>query len=142
MSIPQVDAYIFFDGNCAQAMRFYQQTLGGSMDMMMKYGESPEGQCGPGDAERIMHASLNLNGRYIMASDSPAGMYERPQGFALSLSYATADEGRRVFEALTADGGRQVMPPGPTFFAGYFGCGSDRYGTHWMVVGEPKNPKG
>jgi PhnB protein len=139
MSIPQIDSYIFFDGNCAEAMRFYEKTIGGSIDMMMKYSENPDGHCPPGSDDRIMHTSLNLNGRFLMASDSPKGQHERMQGCAISLNYVTADEAKRIFEALIA-GGKPVMPPGPTFFAGYFGCGTDRYGTQWMVMGEPKNP--
>ena len=139
MSIPQIDSYIFFDGNCAEAMRFYEKTLGGKIDMMMKYSEAPEGACPSGNEDRIMHTSLNLNGRLLMASDSPKGQYERMQGFAISVSYATADEAKRIFETLTS-GGKTVMPAGPTFFAGYFGCGTDRYGTQWMVMGQPKNP--
>jgi PhnB protein len=139
MSIPQIDSYIFFDGNCAEAMRFYEKTIGGNIDMMMKYADAPEGACPPGSEERIMHASLDLDGRHLMASDSPKGQHERMQGFSVSLNYATAEEARRIFEALTA-GGKTMMPPGPTFFAGYFGAGTDRFGTHWMVMGEPKNP--
>ena len=28
----QLDAYLFFDGNCADAMRFYERTLGGKLE--------------------------------------------------------------------------------------------------------------
>lgn len=79
MSIPQVDAYIFFDGNCSEAMRFYQQTLGGSIDMMMKWSESSEGGCPPGSGERIMHASLNLNGRTSWLRTRPRACMKSPR---------------------------------------------------------------
>ena len=39
--MPQLDAYLFFDGNCADAMRFYERTLGGKIQMMMTHAESP-----------------------------------------------------------------------------------------------------
>ena len=37
----QLDSYVFFDGTCADAMHFYQQTLGGEIEMMMTQGQSP-----------------------------------------------------------------------------------------------------
>jgi len=32
--MPQLDAYLMFEGNCAQAMRFYERTLRGAMAKM------------------------------------------------------------------------------------------------------------
>lgn len=55
-------------------------------------------------------------------------------GFSLSLNYPTADEGRRVFDALAA-GGKVHMPMGKTFWAEAFGMLVDRFGTPWMVGG-------
>jgi PhnB protein len=36
----QLTPYLVFDGTCAEAMRFYQRTLGGKLDLMT-HGESP-----------------------------------------------------------------------------------------------------
>jgi uncharacterized glyoxalase superfamily protein PhnB len=36
----QLDTYLFFDSNCADAMRFYERTLGGKLDLMT-HGDSP-----------------------------------------------------------------------------------------------------
>jgi PhnB protein len=74
MLMPILDNYLFFNGDCAQAMRFYERTLGGKLEMMMTYGQSPQPeQCPAGSAERIMHARLALDGRALMASDVPPG---------------------------------------------------------------------
>ena len=74
----QFEPYLSFNGNCAEAMRFYEKTLGGKIEMSMTYGEAPPmpGQPAPsGDAaKRIMHASMTLEGDRIMASDMPPGM--------------------------------------------------------------------
>jgi PhnB protein len=141
MSTPTLDSYIFFDGQCAQAMRFYEGVLGATMQAMMTYAQSPvppqAGQpgCGPGDADRIMHACLQLpNGRLLMASDSPAGMHKPMAGFGLALNYETADEARKVFDQLSA-GGKVEMPMTQTFWADAFGMFTDRFGTPWMVGG-------
>ena len=131
----QLDTYLFFDGNCAEAMRFYERTLGGEL-MLMKNSESPAAaHTPPGDGDRIMHARLALDGRTLMASDwTSDGSYEGMKGFSLSIAYSTVEEAERVFDKL-ADGGKVTMPFGKTFWAEGFGMLVDRFGTHWMVNG-------
>lgn len=134
--MPVLDSYLFFNGNCAEAMRFYERVLGGKMEMMMTYGQSPQPEhCPAGSQDRIMHARLVLDGRALMASDTPASQPNPGMnGFSLSLNYPTADEGRRVFDALAASG-KVHMPMGKTFWAAAFGMLADRFGTPWMVSG-------
>ena len=131
----QLDTYLFFDGNCADAMRFYERTLGGKLQLMT-HGESPmAAQTPPGSANRIMHARLELDGRLLMASDSMVGQpYEGMKGFSLSLIYPTVAEAQRIFAAL-AEGGQVTMPIAKTFWAEAFGMLVDRFGTAWMVNG-------
>ena len=131
----QLDNYLFFDGNCADAMRFYERTLGGKLHLMT-HGESPmAAQTPPGSANRILHARLELDGRLLMASDSMVGQpYEGMKGFSLSLIYPTVAEAQRIFAAL-ADGGQVTMPIAKTFWAEAFGMLVDRFGTPWMVNG-------
>jgi PhnB protein len=133
--MPVLDSYLFFDGQCAEAMRFYEKTLGGKIEMTMTYGEAPDpAQCPPGAKDRIMHTSMLVDGRRLMASDVPPGQAKPMQGFALSIGYPAPDEGRRVFDAL-AEGGQVMMPFGKTFWAEGFGMLTDRFGTPWMVAG-------
>jgi PhnB protein len=136
--MPTLDSYLFFNGNCAEAMRFYERTLGGKIERMMTYAESPDpAHCPPMDADRIMHACLVLDGRNLMASDSPSDQPAPPMGaIALALNYPTAAEARRVFDALSA-GGKVTMPLTRTFWAETFGMFTDRFGTPWMVGGGP-----
>lgn len=133
----QFDAYLNFDGNCAEAMRFYERTLGGKLEMMLKTGDSPmAAQCPPGSADRIMHARLVLDGSVLMASDTMPGQpYNGMKGFALSLIYGSNAEARRVFDAL-AEGGRVDMPMQKTFWSEAWGALVDRFGTPWMVQGK------
>jgi PhnB protein len=134
--MPMLDSYLFFNGNCAEAMRFYQTTIGGQMISMMTYAQSPDpGQCGPGGEDRIMHSHLLLDGRNLMASDTPPGHpMSPPSGFALSLNYPSASEAGKVFDALAA-GGKVTMPMAKTFWIESFGMCTDRFGTPWMVGG-------
>jgi PhnB protein len=135
-TMPTLDSYLFFDGQCADALRFYERTLGAKLQMLMTYGQSPDPKnCPPGDPNRVMHGCIALpDGRLLMASDTPQGMFKPMQGFALALNYASADEARKVFDAF-AEGGQVVMPMGRTFWVEAFGMLTDRFGTPWMVSG-------
>jgi PhnB protein len=132
----QLEAYVFFDGNCAEAMRFYEKTLGGKIEMMMTHAQAPTAeQTPPGMGDRIMHARLVIDGRALMASDAMAGQpYGGMKGFALSLVYPSVPEAQRIFDAL-ASGGKVHMPFQKTFWAEGFGMLVDRFGTPWMVNG-------
>ena len=130
----ELDAYLFFDGDCADAMRFYERVLGGKIEAIMTYGESPmAADSGPGMKDRVMHASMLLGERRLMASDGMPGQPTRPSnGFALSVNTADVAEGRRLFDAL-AEGGSVTMPFDKTFWAEGFGMLTDRFGVPWMV---------
>ena len=92
----------------------------------------------PADGKRIMHAYLVHKDFSLMAGDTPPGVpYSGINGVMMTLTYPTAAEARRVFDAL-ADGGQVTMAPGETFWADLFGMLTDRYGTPWGINGGPR----
>ena len=53
--------YLAFDGNCAEAMRYYEKVLGGTITVMMTNGRSPAAEHFPKEFhDKIMHARLAL----------------------------------------------------------------------------------
>jgi len=137
--MPQLNAYLLFNGNCAEAMRFYEKKLNGKLEALLTFAETPAAEQTPGeDANKVMHAHLLVDGQGLMAADAPSGMkYEPMKGCALALTYDTADEAKRLFETL-GEGGKITMPFGPSFWADGFGMVDDRFGTHWIVNGGMK----
>jgi PhnB protein len=134
-----LNAYLLFDGTCADAMRFYERLLGGKLDLMTVAQSPAAGKTPPGTADKILHARLTIDGGTLMASDWMADEpYHGMHGFALSLVYPTAADAKRVFDAL-AQGGRVTMPFGKTFWAEAFGGLVDRFGTPWMINGALAN---
>jgi PhnB protein len=129
----QLHAYLTFDGNCADAMRFYERTLGGALEMMT-FGQSPmASQSPPGSADRIMHSRLSFDGNVLMASDSMPGQpYQGMHGFSLSLTFPSTAAAKSAFDGL-AEGGRVTMPLDKTFWAEAFGMLVDRFGVPWMI---------
>ena len=134
--MPNVNPYLIFDGNCAEAMRFYERALGGKLERMMTFGEMPsDHNCPPGAGNRIAHARLDIKDGVLMASDSMPGVhqYEGMKGVSVSLPYGSAADSKRIYDAL-AEGAKQVtMPFQKTFWSEGFGMLTDRFGTPWMV---------
>lgn len=129
------EPYLFFNGNCAEAMRFYQQTFGGELEVIPAAGTPGVEELPPGSENLTMHARLELNGRALMASDwMDAAPYPGMKGTSVSLSYPTVAEARRIFDAL-AEGGQVHMPFDKTFWSEGFGMLADRFGMNWMVGG-------
>lgn len=129
--------YVAFDGNCADAMRFYAQVLDGKLQMLT-FGQSPMADQAPKDAHnRIMHARLTFEGNgSLYAGDSPPGMpYQGIHGASLTLNFDVIERAEQVFGAL-AEGGKVTMPFSPTFWAKRFGMLTDKFGCPWIVNGE------
>jgi PhnB protein len=125
--------YLNFDGQCEEAFRFYEQCLGGKIMGIMKTEESPmAGEMGPEWNGRVIHACMEVGDQLLMASDSPPGQHQAPQGTYVSLHIDDPAEGERVFNAL-AEGGSVQMAFEKTFWAERFGMATDRFGTPWMV---------
>ncbi|MFY2739164.1 VOC family protein [Pseudocitrobacter faecalis] len=133
--------YIAFAGNCADAIAYYQQTLGAELLYKITFGEMPKdaqessdgcpsGQTYPENA--IAHANLKIAGSDIMMSDGAQSGNTGYSGFTLVLDTQDVNEGKRWFDSLGAEG-QIEMAWQETFWAHGFGKVTDRYGLPWMI---------
>jgi PhnB protein len=132
----ELNPYIFFDGTCEEALKFYEETLGAKLDGVMKNAGSPAEEHVPAEwRDKVLHARFSIDDNVLMASDAPPGHYRAPQGFSISISYNDVQKAEEIFNKL-AQGGATQMPFGPTFWAKGFGMCVDRFGIPWMVNSE------
>jgi PhnB protein len=132
----QATAYLAFDGQCEAAFKFYEECLGGKIEMMMNYGQMPQTeQTNPERQNAIVHARMTVGNTLLMGGDAPTEYYSKPQGFSVCLAVDTPAEAERIFAAMT-EGGKAQMPMAPTFWASRFGMVIDRFGTPWMIMCE------
>lgn len=130
--------YLNFNGNCAEAFRFYEQVLGGKLEALTTHGESPiKDQVPPDWHDAVLHARLVIGDQVLMASDSPGGRYEGVKGMYVSIQIDDVERGERIFKALAENGSVQ-MPFDDTFWGARFGMLVDRFGTPWMINCEGK----
>ncbi len=131
--------YLSFDGNCAEAMSFYQRCLGGgggSLNIKL-HGDSPMSEATPPEMlGKVLHAHLEIGDVVLMASDIPSEHYTVPSPMVqISLLLPTDEEAETIFAAL-AEGATIFMPIQQTFWATRFGMLKDKFGVPWMVSSE------
>ena len=139
--MPQLTAYLTFDGTCREAMKFYEGALNGKIERMMTNGESPmANMMPPGNENRIMHSRLDLpDETALMAGDSMIDSgFQGMKGFNVVLNYDTRAEGEKVFKALSAGAQNVIMDYTESFWAEGFGMLIDKFGTPWIVNGGMK----
>jgi PhnB protein len=130
----KMTTYVNFAGNCAEALRYYEQHLGGKIVMLMTHGEAPQQRnVNPEWKNAVLHARMSVAGTELMAADIPNAQPMRSA--YLSLSVESDPDAERVFAALS-EGGEVFMPLQETFFASRFGQLRDRFGINWMIMHE------
>ncbi len=126
--------YLFFNGNCLQAMTYYAEVLGGEVGEVFRNADAPAGESRmPGGDDLVMNMTMKLGTAVVMASDAPGEWYSKPQGFRVSVSPPTREAFDRIFDALAKDAQAVAMAPGETFWAERFAMFTDRFGTPWML---------
>jgi PhnB protein len=129
--------YLFFDGRCDEALEFYKRALGAEVTMLMRFKDSPDPaareNCGPGVADKVMHANVTIRDTQIMMSDGRGEGSPKFDGFGLALNATDAADADKLFAALD-DGGNVIMPLTETFFAHKFGMLHDKFGVMWMIM--------
>lgn len=123
--------YLMFNGNAEEAINFYAQALGGKVLFMQRFKDAPM-PVGEGWGDKIMHASMEVDGFTLMFSDAKEN--EAPvtgDNVHLSLNFHSEEETTKIFAALSA-GGSVTMPLEDTFWGAYFGMCRDKYGINWM----------
>ena len=130
----QVLNYLFFNGNCEEAVKFYERALGAKIEMLSRYKESPEpmpeGMVPKGWDDKVMHVSMRIGESTVMASDSPDGGTFK--GIQLSINTKSLSQAKEVFAALS-EGGQVTMPLDKTFWSDGFGSLNARLGAPWMA---------
>ncbi len=131
----QIKPYIAFDGNGAEALAYYCETLGAEKVFSMTFGEMPDQSDWVTDENRgrLAHGSFKLGEHEVYLSDTPGTEpHKGYSGITIQLACDSVEQGQALFDALAADGSVQ-MPFAPTFWSKGFGMLADKYGVPWMI---------
>jgi PhnB protein len=132
-----LNPYLFFGGNCREAMEFYKEIFGGELQMTT-FGEGPAGAHADPKANseemksKIMHARL-VGDITILASDNPHNTETTDTGqFSLSLEGSDENLLKSYFDKLSEEG-KVTTPLVKQFWGAVFGMVKDKFGINWMV---------
>jgi PhnB protein len=123
--------YLNFNGNAAEAMKFYHSILGGELKVQT-FGEAKMARS-PEDNDKVVHATLKSGGFSFMASDTMAERQAKA-GDNVHMSISGSDHAwlTEVFNKLS-QGGSVDMPLAKQFWGDTYGQLTDKFGIHWMV---------
>ena len=127
----QLNAYLRFNGNCREAMTFYQSCLGGELTIQT-VGESPmAGQMPPAIKDNVLHSVLAKDGFELLASDmtGPEGVV-KGNTITLCIIGSNKAELEPIFAKLSAGG--TVNTPLIEEYFGTFGDITDKFGIGWF----------
>ncbi|MEL6978843.1 MAG: VOC family protein [Pseudomonadota bacterium] len=93
--------YRFCDGDCADAIAFYQERLGAEARERLPASATPPGEMTAPEAKNdwVMRRRLSLGEGEIMMSDNLVETGDAMAGCSVSLIYRTEAEARAVFGA-------------------------------------------
>ncbi len=131
--------FLLFDGNCAEAMTFYHDCLGGDL-VLTKLGDTPmKDQFPPEKHARIINAYLKSGEIEISATDWMASPEFDPiQGntSAIFITGETYDELKTVFDKLKDGNNNTRLQDLHDMPFGIYGQFYDKYGTQWIFRGD------
>lgn len=126
--------YLYFGGNCREALERYAEVFGGELQIMTG-DQAPPGEVPEGKEDLVMHGWVNVDGEPLMASDSYEDDWEGVRNMYVHYSTSDVARARKVFDALS-EGGEVQVPGGEVFWSPFFGVCVDRFGTPWQVSAE------
>jgi PhnB protein len=112
-TMKEINAYLIFNGNCREAMTFYQKCLGSELQLIT-FGDMG-GNAPPDSKDRIAHARISKGATVLMASNCES-----------------VQETDKLFASLS-EKGKTIQAPQETQWAARFAMFTDQFGTKWML---------
>jgi PhnB protein len=133
-----VNPYITFEGECSQALDFYQAAFQTEIGMLQSYGNYvPEGVNDPPAnlSDWILHAEMDICGTKFWFADEAAEPVKKGNMVKLTAMVANAGEARQIFEVLSKDA-HITLPPTETFYSTFHAGLTDKFGVSWNITAE------
>jgi PhnB protein len=127
--------YVSFNGNCAEAVAFYEKVFNAKAEVM-RYKDAPpeEGyQLPEGTENLIMHAQFEIGGGMFMLCDVPPEFPVKiGENITIMVEFEDMGKLHSSFAALE-DGGEVSMELAETFWSECFGSLTDKFGVNWNL---------
>ena len=132
--------FLLFEGNCAEAMVFYQSCFKGELTVT-KVADTPmKNQMPPEQHNKVVYAHLKSGAIEFSATDwlHPTRTPRQGNTVAMSLSGGKYKELRAIFDSLATGADKALLDDLRDMPFGTYGHLADKYGVHWFFQGEKK----
>jgi len=131
----RISPYVAFNGNCAEALAFYEKAFG-AKPKIVRYKDAPadaDYQPAPGTEDLVMHADLKIGGEMIMCADMPPEYSVKiGDNITIMAEFDSLDAAKKAFDVLK-EGGKVDMELQKTFWSACFGSLTDKFGISWNI---------
>ena len=139
----QSTPFLLFDGNCAEAMTFYQSSFGGDISLI-RTGDTPmKNQFPPEKHNKIINAHLKSGAVEFSATDWHADYLQPKPGntFSIFITGDSVDELKTLFDKLAegADKDTRTYMELRDMPFGTYGQFTDKFGVSWIFRGPKKD---
>ncbi len=136
--------FLLFEGNCAEAMTYYQSCLGGELEITLLRDTPMKDQAPEHLHDKVAYARLVSGAIEISATDWQHQTRQPQQGNTVAM-YLTGDgyaDLKPVFDLLSDGGDPNLLDELRDLPFGVYGHFADRYGVHWFLRGDPSDAAG
>lgn len=130
--------FLIFDGNCAEAMAFYQSCIGGELAITRVSDTPMKAQMPPENHGRVAFANLKCGTLEFSATDwlHPTRTPKQGNTVAIYISGGKYKELRAIFDKLAVGANKELLDDLRDMPFGTYGHLADKYGVHWFFQGE------
>jgi len=130
--------FLLFDGNCAEAMTFYQACLGGELRITRLADTPMKNHMPPEKHQRVTYAYLKSSAIEFSATDwlHPVQTPQKGNTVAMYINGGKYEELRVIFDCLAKGADKTLLDDLREMPFGTYGHLADKYGVHWFFQGE------
>jgi len=134
----KIRSYLTFNGNAAEAIEFYKDTLGAREVTVSRFSDippSPDYAVPEAAKNLILHAEIKIGEDVVFISDNePNNPFNQAvsDNIAVTLIGMDAAMATELYNKLKV-GGKEIMPIQETFWSSAYGMLVDKFGIKWFI---------
>lgn len=127
----QIITYLTFNGNCREAMEFYQECLGGELKLQT-LEDTPRANMFPDQFKGfVVQAALEKEGMLLMGTDMVDRELVRGNSISILLGASSEEQLQEYYQKLKRES-VSAYPLDKTHWGNLFGSLVDKYGNEWL----------
>jgi PhnB protein len=138
-----INPYLNFNGKTEEAFNLYKKIFGGEFVTLQRMKDTPMAKdFQANEQNKVMHVALPIGKNILMGSDILESMGHKltnGNNYSISVNAKSKEEAHSIFNQL-AEGGTVTSPMKVEFWGALFGMVKDKFGIHWMVSFDEKQP--